>query len=76
MLLPPKPDVCQRCANEQHKDPAQPHDQKSLYWQYWFYGQHGRWPTRNDAMAHCTDEVKQFWIEALRERGIEVEMEE
>jgi hypothetical protein len=75
LLLPPRPDVCQQCASEKHKDPSLPHNQESLYWKYWFYGQHGRWPTWSDAMAHCTDEVKQKWTEALKQHGIDIETE-
>lgn len=69
-LLPPKSDVCQKCAVAH--DPEQPHNQQSLYWQYWFYGQNDRWPTWEDAMAHCTDDVKQQWVAALREHGVNV----
>lgn len=70
MLLPPAKDVCQSCAVKHEAD--MPHNQESLYWQYWFYGQHGRWPTWSDAMSHCTDEMKQKWIVALKEHGIKV----
>lgn len=69
-LLPCKADVCQECALDH--DPKQPHNQQSLYYQYHFYSQHGRWPTWEDAMAHCNDEIKEFWIDALQRRGIEV----
>ncbi|MFT8710441.1 MAG: hypothetical protein ABF820_13525 [Sporolactobacillus sp.] len=69
-LLPPKPGVCQKCAADH--DLGQPHNQQSLYWQYWFYDKYSRWPTWEDAMAHCTDEVKQFWIDELKERGVAV----
>ncbi len=70
MLLPPRPGVCQMCAVD-HKEEL-PHDQTSLYWQYWFYGQHGRWPTWTDAMEHCSEEMKRFWIGSLKKHGIEV----
>lgn len=69
-LLPPAPDVCQCCAVKH--DPAQAHNQQSLYYQYWFYGQNGRWPTWADAMAHCSEEIKAKWIEGLRAAGVEV----
>jgi hypothetical protein len=69
-LMPCAPDVCQECAVKH--DPEQPHNQQSLYYQYKFYAQHGRWPTWADAMAHCDREVREYWISALRERGIEV----
>ena len=69
-LLPPHPDCCQECAVRH--DPEMPHNQKSLFYQYKFFQEHDRWPTWQDAMAHCPDDVKEAWIEALRQRGIEV----
>ncbi len=63
--------TCTECAVAH--DPGMPHNQQSLAYQYHFYDQHGRWPTWEDAMAHCTEEVKEQWKVALRERGIEVE---
>jgi len=71
MLLPPKPDVCQQCAVDH--EPEQPHNQRSLYYQYWFYSQHGRWPTWKDAMSHCEDSIKSFWIRELDKRGVKIE---
>lgn len=70
MMLPPAPDVCQECAVKH--DPMMPHNRDSLYYQYAFYGKHGRWPTWADAMQHCPEEIKQYWIEALTEKGIDV----
>lgn len=70
MMLPPTPDVCQECAVKH--DPMMPHNRDSLYYQYAFYGKHGRWPTWADAMQHCPEEIKQYWIEALTEKGIDV----
>ena len=69
-MLPPKPGTCQECATEH--DPALPHNQQSMFWQYKFYGDHGRWPTWKDAMAHCTPEMKQRWTASLKELGVEV----
>lgn len=69
-LLPPAPDKCQECAVKH--EAGQPHNQQSIFYQYYFYGQHGRWPTWADAMAHCTDEVKAKWTTALAEHGITV----
>lgn len=63
-LLPPRPDVCQACAT--NHEPEDPHNQQSLYYQYWFYAQSGRWPTWDDAMAHCSDRVKKLWKAALK----------
>ena len=62
-LLPPAPGKCQACATDH--EPELPHNQESLYWHYWFYGQHGRWPTWDDAMAHCFDEVRDLWKQAM-----------
>jgi hypothetical protein len=64
------PGTCPECATAH--GPAEPHNQQSLAYQYKFYVQHGRWPTWADAMAHCSDEVKTLWRDALAEQGIEV----
>lgn len=64
------PGTCPECAVVH--DPEMPHNQQSLTYQYKFYDKHGRWPTWKDAMAHCTEEMKQAWMEALAERGITV----
>ena len=52
--------------------PEQPHNRDSLAYQYNFYDAHGRWPTWADAMAHCPEEVKKVWTQALREQGVDV----
>jgi len=70
MLMPPKPGVCQICATKH--EPSEPHNQQSLYYQYRFYAEHGRWPTWEDAMAHCDEETKVAWKEALREHGVKI----
>lgn len=70
MLMPPAPDVCQECAVKH--DPMMPHNRDSLYYQYAFYAKNGRWPTWADAMAHCPEEIKGYWTDALTEKGIEV----
>lgn len=64
-LLPPAPHLCQQCATDH--DPALPHNQTSMFWQYWFYRsvKGERWPTWDDAMAHCTPEVQAQWKSAL-----------
>ena len=59
--------TCSMCAVKH--EPEQPHNQKSLAYQYKFFDQHGRWPTWADAMAHCSEEIKAFWVEALLEAG-------
>ena len=62
--------TCPECAAAH--DPQQPRNQQSLSYQYKYYDQHGRFPIWADAMAHCSDEVKEMWREALAEQGIEV----
>ncbi len=70
-LLPAPAGTCQECAVKHQ--PEQPHNQQSLFYQYHFYGQHGRWPTWTDALAHCTPEVRQVWVECLAKHGVTVE---
>lgn len=68
MLLPPAPDVCQECAVKHA--PEEPHDATSLYYQYSFKAEHGRWPKWSDAIAHCSEELKQAWTAELKRRGL------
>lgn len=68
MLLPCKPNVCQECAVD-HK-PHEAHNKDSLYYQYKFYGEHGRWPTWADAIAHCEFTIRSFWKDELIKRGV------
>ena len=65
--------TCPMCATV-HK-PEQPHNQCSFFYQYKFYDENGRWPTWEDAMAHCSSEIRRFWVEELRKRGVEVRNE-
>lgn len=62
-LLPAKPGTCPECAVKH--DPQLPHNRDSLYYQVKFKMANGRHPTWNDAMAHCTDEMKARWREAF-----------
>lgn len=61
---------CEMCCVK-HEE-GQPHDRQSLTYQYKFYDLNGRWPTWADAMAHCNEETKIIWTNALEKRGIEV----
>lgn len=70
-LLPAKPGTCEQYATAH--DPAFPHNQQSITYQYWFYGEHGRWPTWADAMAHCEPRLRDDWAAALKKRGIAVD---
>jgi hypothetical protein len=66
-LLPAERGTCEECAGVHL--PGSPHNKQSLQYQYHFFGRNGRWPTWEDAMAHCTPDVKRRWREALLKRG-------
>ena len=70
MLLPPPEEYCQECAREH--DPEMPHDKQSLYYQMKFQIEKGRGATWTDAMAHCSQEVKDIWTEELLKLGEDV----
>ena len=70
MILPPKPGTCPICAVKH--DRKMPHNRDSLYYQMRFYQQNGRFPTWADAMAHCSDIMKAYWIGELAKRGIKI----
>ena len=63
MLLPPAKDKCQECAVRH--DPELPHDRTSLFYQVKFQMDNGRYPTWDDAMAHCTPDVREAWRAAM-----------
>lgn len=69
-LLPPAPNVCQECAVDH--PPGLPHNNQSLYYQMKFHMEHGRFPSWDDAMSHCENQVKAIWIEELKKLGQEV----
>jgi hypothetical protein len=62
--------MCPEC--DVTHDPAAPHNQQSLAYQYAFREKHGRWPTWHDAMRHCSAALKLQWLEALAREGVEV----
>jgi hypothetical protein len=62
--------TCPICATAH--EPELPHNQQSLAYQYKFYDENGRWPTWADAMEHCTEDMKAFWIAELAKKGIKV----
>ena len=63
-ILLPNPGQCAVCAVLHTKE--EPHDKDSLFYILTFHNAHGRSPTWEDAMAHCTPELKALWTEALR----------
>lgn len=70
-LYPPGGDVCTMCATKHKKD--EPHNIRSLYYQYVFYRNNGRFPTWRDAIAHCPDDVKERWEQRLKAQGISLD---
>lgn len=71
-LLPPPAHLCQKCAVDH--TPDLPHNQQSMFWKYWFYKDSGgQWPSWRDAMAHCSEEMKQHWVTHLEARGIDID---
>lgn len=62
-LMPPRPGACLECAVEH--DPTWPHNKDSLYYQTRFKMRHNRYPTWEDAMAHCTPEMRAEWTRLL-----------
>lgn len=69
-IVPPHPDACQVCGTRPAHLPTEPHNALSLYYQYTFYGEHGRWPTWKDAVAHCDPNTQATWEAELRSRGV------
>jgi len=67
-LLPPAKHLCQECAFEH--EPEAPHNLQTLYYGVHFYLKHGRSPTWSDALAHCSDEIRTYWIVELKKKGI------
>ena len=70
ILLPPHPSKCQECATDHRPD--QPHQADTMFYKMRVMKQHKRWPTWKDAMAHCSDQQKQWWTEQLAKHGVEV----
>jgi len=66
-LLPCAEGLCPECGVDHSKEA--PHNAKSFYYQVWFYGKFGRWPTWKDAIAHCNEKVQELWTEELKKEG-------
>lgn len=69
MLLPPPEGTCPICATEH--EPTYPHNARSLYYLYRFYGARGRWPTWADAAAHCSADMVEMWKNAMQRKGVD-----
>jgi hypothetical protein len=64
----PKEGQCPECAAMHPPESA--HNQQSLHWQYYFYEKFNRWPTWEDAIAHCKPDIRKKWRVALAEHGV------
>jgi len=69
-MMPTRHGTCPECGIAHPKE--YPHKQNSLAYQYSFYNDHGRFPTWEDALSHCDEEMKAKWIKSLKELGIDV----
>lgn len=58
-LIPPEPGACLECGIRH--PPELPHDKNSAYYRFKFHLENGRWPTWDDALSHCTEEMKIQW---------------
>jgi len=70
LLMPAKEGTCPECATAH--EPEQPHNQQSLFYQYKFYNDNGRWPTWNDALEHCSRDIKELWTKELSKHGVKI----
>jgi hypothetical protein len=67
-ILSPGEGTCPECAVRH--DPREPHYRGSLYYQMRFQQKHGRFPTWQDAMAHCIPPIQEATVAVLREKGV------
>lgn len=61
-----------KCPECGHDHPASsPHDAKTMQYQFRFQQMHGRLPTHEDAMAHCSEGDKEMMRRILKAYGID-----
>ena len=70
-LLPPAPDCCQVCAHKH--SPEEPHNAQSFYWATARSMERRPAPTWNEALEHCTPEMRAAWSEQLALRGVDLD---
>ena len=70
-ITPPKEGACPLCGELHGR--GEPHNRNSLLYQHRFRQNHGRYPTWEDAMAHCSLTVKKRFCERLKRHGVEVD---
>jgi hypothetical protein len=72
----PAAEGCPECGRDH--EPTEPHNRDSLLYQYRFRsreaqaGREARWPTWEDAMAHCNEDMKAQWRAGLRILGRDI----
>ncbi|WP_414755594.1 hypothetical protein [Anabaena sp. CCY 9910] len=69
-IMPPAPHLCQVCAVAHEPDEA--HNPQSFYYQYTFAMQYKRSVTWADAIAHCSEQKQELWIQFLTKLGIDI----
>lgn len=65
--LPQKKGTCSECGTKHYK--YAPHEMESIYYHVTFFRQNGRYPTWDDATAHCSDAMKKALIKRYKELG-------
>lgn len=70
-LMPAAKGTCEQCATKH--DVLQPHNAQSMFYKYYFYNQHNRWPDWRDAMSHCSDLIKDHWRKELTRLGVNID---
>lgn len=72
ILLPPAAHLCQECAVDHLPD--QPHNAQSMFYRTKFAMENNKKsPTWLDAISHCSKEVREFWMNELKAKDIDVE---
>jgi hypothetical protein len=64
VLLKINPSQCSECG--WNHDPEIPHNKNSPFYQAKFSDENHREPTWEDAMAHCSEERKQWWRDSMK----------
>lgn len=72
-ILGTRPGTCPECGVVH--EPELPHNIKSMFYQVKFYQANNRWPTFEDASAHCTPEIIALWketeVQVRKELGLD-----
>lgn len=71
IMLPAKEGTCPECAVAHAV--TSPHNAQSMFYKYYYFNQHGRWPDWMDALEHCPLDVQLLWLFELGMAGVDVE---